>query len=234
MQLTTSLAALEARFKRRMQPADAVELPIHFANAFSQPTWPVISTDAPGIIVPMRWGFVPAWAKEGPKDFLRTRMTYNCVSEEVADKPVFRNAFKQGRRCLVPVTGFYEHHHAGKGAKALKVPYLIQVRSEPLFCLGGLFERDTFTLFTTAPNAAMARIHNSKQRQVLIIPKALEAAWLDPALSLEEVTRFFTPYPEEDMKWHTIGKRITQRGFDPNIPEINDPVEYPELSGLIP
>jgi putative SOS response-associated peptidase YedK len=182
----------------------------------------------------MRWGFVPTWAKEEPKDFLRTRMTYNCVSEEVAEKPVFRNAFKHGHRCLVPVTGFYEHHHVGKGAKAVKIPYLIQVQSEPVFCLGGLFERDTFTLFTTRPNAAIARIHNSKDRQVLIIPKEHEEDWLNPDLTLEEVNRFFTPFPEEDMKWHTISKRITQRGFDPNIEEINDPVDYPEFAGMIP
>ena len=51
----------------------------------------------------VRWGLVPYWAKEAS---IGHKMT-NARSETVADKPAFREAFKN-RRCLIPADGFYE------------------------------------------------------------------------------------------------------------------------------
>jgi len=45
----------------------------------------------------VRWGLIPYWAKEAS---IGNKMT-NAHSETVADKPAFREAFKN-RRCLVP------------------------------------------------------------------------------------------------------------------------------------
>ena len=52
---------------------------------------------------PMRWGFVPHWYKtptDGP-------LLINARAETIAEKPAFRAAVRE-RRCLIPVTGFYE------------------------------------------------------------------------------------------------------------------------------
>lgn len=55
-------------------------------------------------LVPMRWRLVPSWwrkkAKEAPS-------TFNARAETVADKPMFRDAFKRSR-CLIPASGYYE------------------------------------------------------------------------------------------------------------------------------
>lgn len=51
----------------------------------------------------LRWGLIPFWAKD-------TNIGYsliNAMSETVADKPSFREAFKQ-RRGIIPADGFYE------------------------------------------------------------------------------------------------------------------------------
>src|SRR5271157_5751193 len=50
-----------------------------------------------------RWGLIPSWASDASIGF----KTINARSETVADKPAFREAFKN-RRCLVPADGFYE------------------------------------------------------------------------------------------------------------------------------
>jgi len=76
-------------------------------------------------LVSVRWGLIPAWAKEPS---IGNRMI-NARAEGVSDKPAFRAAFRS-RRCIVPPSGFYEWQRQGRGPKQ---PYLIQRNDgEPL------------------------------------------------------------------------------------------------------
>jgi putative SOS response-associated peptidase YedK len=63
-------------------------------------------------LVPMRWGLIPGWwkktAKEGPS-------TFNARAETVAEKPMFRSAFRR-TRCIVPASGYYEWRARGRQA----------------------------------------------------------------------------------------------------------------------
>src|SRR5271155_2888889 len=52
----------------------------------------------------MRWGLIPAWAK----DLKISYSTFNARADGVATKPAFRAAWNAGRRCLVVTDGFYE------------------------------------------------------------------------------------------------------------------------------
>ena len=69
-------------------------------------------TDHGREMVPMRWGLIPAWWKKPLKDL---PSTFNARAESVAERPMFRDAFKQ-RRCVIPASGFYEWT-AEKGQK---------------------------------------------------------------------------------------------------------------------
>ena len=42
-------------------------------------------------LVPMRWGLIPAW---WPKSLKEIPATFNARAESVADKPMFRDAFR--------------------------------------------------------------------------------------------------------------------------------------------
>jgi putative SOS response-associated peptidase YedK len=53
--------------------------------------------------VTMQWGLVPAWSAEPKTSY----STIHARAETVADKPVFRSAFKH-RRCLIAADGFDE------------------------------------------------------------------------------------------------------------------------------
>jgi putative SOS response-associated peptidase YedK len=59
-------------------------------------------------LVPMRWGLIPWWWKRTAKE---APATFSARAESVADKPMFRDAFKRSR-CLIPMP-------AGRTGKAL-------------------------------------------------------------------------------------------------------------------
>ncbi len=72
------------------------------------PTQPIVVVRAAASgrgreLVPMRWGLVPAWAKD-PRNLPLLIM---ARADGIADKPAFKNAFRR-RRCLIPADSFYE------------------------------------------------------------------------------------------------------------------------------
>jgi hypothetical protein len=80
-------------------------LPSNF-NAAPTQVQPVVRLDQEGrrSLDLLRWGLIPFWAK----DAIIGARCINTMFETVAAKPVFRVAFRRGRRCLVPMDGFYE------------------------------------------------------------------------------------------------------------------------------
>lgn len=62
------------------------------------------------------WSLVPPWSKE-----LKTKFpTFNARSETASEKATFKASVKS-RRCVIPVSGFYEW----TGAKGHRVPHAI-------------------------------------------------------------------------------------------------------------
>ena len=106
----------------------------------------------------------------------------NARAETVAEKPSFRNAFKN-RRCLIAADSFYEWKRSGNQ----KTPMRIKMRSNEPFGMAGLWESwnspegkvlHTCTVITTAPNELMLPIHD---RMPAIIRREDEKVWLDPS-----------------------------------------------------
>jgi putative SOS response-associated peptidase YedK len=64
----------------------------------------------------MRWGLIPNWWSKPPKQMKLA--TFNARAETVAEKPMFRSAFKRNR-CRMPASGYYEWHDTPDG----KQPY---------------------------------------------------------------------------------------------------------------
>jgi putative SOS response-associated peptidase YedK len=133
------------------------------------------STDPPREIAMLRWGLVPAWAK----DLAVGSQMINARAETVAEKPAFRKALEK-RRCIVPATGFYEW----QGAPGQKQPYAITFPEAPVFGFAGLWERwhpengepvETFTIVTTDANEAVASIHD--RMPVILSPQQADV-WL--------------------------------------------------------
>jgi putative SOS response-associated peptidase YedK len=137
----------------------------------------VITDREPQALSFMKWGLVPAWAKD-PK--IGNRMI-NARSETAAEKPSFRTAFKR-RRCLIPADGYYEWRKQGKK----KMPAYIQHAERELFAFAGLWESwkkpdeswlHTCAILTTEANKKLRPIHH--RMAVIIEPEDYEL-WLAP------------------------------------------------------
>jgi putative SOS response-associated peptidase YedK len=61
-----------------------------------------------------KWGLVPRWAKD---ESIGNKLI-NARAETLAEKPSFREAFAR-RRCIIPVSGFYEWVRPEKSLKRL-------------------------------------------------------------------------------------------------------------------
>jgi putative SOS response-associated peptidase YedK len=78
----------------------------------------------------MRWGLIPYWSPT-----LKTkRATFNARAETVEKLATFRNAWRAGRRCLVPIDNFYEWR------KSDMQPFAIALANRSAMMLAGLWE----------------------------------------------------------------------------------------------
>jgi len=125
-------------------------------------------------LVPMRWGFVPHWAKamnEGP-------LLINARAETIAEKPAFRAAARE-RRCLIPTDGFYEW----QGEKGAKTPWVIRPAEGGIMVFAGVWQVwrgpdeavPTCAIVTCAANETLAPI---RHRMPVVIAPDDFALWL--------------------------------------------------------
>lgn len=228
-------AAVE-KLNRLLHP----EHDLHFANGFDHPQLVIYTADAPHEPQLMSWGLIPAWVKDNEQaDQIRDR-TLIARGESMFEKPSFRVA-AQGKRCLVFVEGFYEHHHFGKRT----YPYFIHLKDRPHFALAGLWDewtekatnatKRTFSIVTCEANELMRRIHNNPRidgaRMPVILTEADEEHWLAPAQHAAAETErmaLVRPYPADAMTAYPVAQLLGKQGSG-NKSRASDPYEYPEL-----
>lgn len=167
------------------------------------------------------WGVIPDYFKTH-EDVRKGRSSMcNAQSEKiVGDERSYWRRIRHNR-CLIPVTGIYEHREIKTSRN--KIPYHVRIKNRELFCLPGLYTfshfadkstgelTPTFTVITRAANPVMAQIHNSGThagRMPLFLTRELEEKWLQPNLSdqqIQSVLDYALPAEELDY-WpvHTI------------------------------
>jgi putative SOS response-associated peptidase YedK len=154
----------------------------------------------------LRWGLIPSWAKDPT---IGNRII-NARAESVADKPAFRDSFRE-RRCLVPADGFYEWAKTEHG----KQLYYVRVLGGKMFAFAGLWDawrdptgatRETFTIITTEPNDLLRPVHN---RMPVIVEPAHYDRWLDPgAHEAADLIEILRPYPADQMSYYAVSRYV--------------------------
>jgi putative SOS response-associated peptidase YedK len=173
---------------------------------------PVVRVDREGrrVLRMLRWGLVPFWSRD---ESIGNRMI-NARAETLSRNAAFREAFEQ-RRCLIPVSGFYEWRREGR----VRTPWFIESADGEPFALAGLWARwrprgsgasseplDSCTIITTDANALVAPIHD---RMPVILPPEGFAAWLDPhGHDVAVLARWLLPAPPDGLTARIVSSAV--------------------------
>ena len=176
-----------------------------------------------------QWSLVPSWAKS-----IEAAAKYSLINargEEIAEKRSYAQPFRR-RRCVVPLSGFFEWKHGG----ARKRPFAIHRTDRGLLSVAGVWERwqpeghpdplHTFSIVTTRANTLMADIHD---RMPVILAEHDLHLWLDPEVhEPERLTPLLKPCPSEWLRAYEISTAV-------NSPTNNRPdVLQPMPSSVYP
>lgn len=166
------------------------------ANAAPTETLPVIRMSDRGQLecVPMRWWLTPSWS-QGPST---QYSMFNAKVETAATSPAFKGPFAK-RRCVLPVSGFYEWQRRN----GLKQPFYITGEDSDGLLLAGLWDAWqprgsagdaaqllSFTLLTTAAHSSLGELHH---RQTVFLRQEQSLQWLDPGIATSALKPLLTP-----------------------------------------
>jgi putative SOS response-associated peptidase YedK len=126
------------------------------------------------------WGFVPRWAQDEKGAARRI----NARSESISERPMFADSFRS-RRCLVPVTGWFEWRVGGADRRPVHFH-----REGRLMTLAGVWDRCvldgrphfTFAILTRPSLGVVREVHH---RMPVVVGETGRAAWLDPSRPVE-------------------------------------------------
>ena len=137
-----------------------------------------------------KWGFAPSFA---------SRLIINARSETIEKKPTFRKSFYQ-KRCLVPVTGFFEW----KTLPEKKVKYKINLKEKDIFSLAGIYDDfknekgETITSFCILTTDASKKLEEIHQRMPVILNRENEEKWLNPDIKNTGLFKnFLNPFADK-------------------------------------
>lgn len=170
-----------------VSPPERVKAHVGYANAHEFPPRPHIAPTEPVAIVRLsetrqreialvRWGLIPAWAKNPSQ----ISLMINVRAETVAVRQGFSGPIRH-RRCLVPADAFY----AWVGEDKRKRRIMIRRKDKGLLALAAIWEGwlgadgseiDTMAILTVAGDANLP--WPDRRMPAIIEPEAFEP-WLD-------------------------------------------------------
>ncbi|WGJ15772.1 SOS response-associated peptidase [Methylocapsa sp. D3K7] len=170
-------------------------------------------------LVPMRWGLIPGWWKKTAKE---VPSTFNARVETIAEKPMFRSAFKR-MRCIVPASGYYEW----RTVEGSKQPYFISAADGAVLSIAGLWDQwknpatgetiSSCTLIITAENDFTRPIH---ERMPVFLGGDDRDAWLTGKAGVEVLRSA----PNDLLRMWPVSTRVNKSGVGDDDASLIEPI----------
>lgn len=172
----------------------------------------VVERDGKRVVESMRWGLVPSWWKKTLKEL---PATFNARVETVAEKPMFRSAFKRNR-CIIPASGYYEWTAT---ADKKKQQHYFTRRDGEIISIAGLWEEwknpetgqplRSCTMIIGAANNFVSLLHD---RMPIILEREQFITWLTGGAGVEVLK----PAEEGVLHEHAVSMRVNSSRADEN------------------
>jgi putative SOS response-associated peptidase YedK len=156
----------------------------------------------------LRWGLV----RPGSED---AKAPINLRIESAA-KGAMKSTIRE-RRCIVPLTGFYEWRRTGKARQ----PFNVRRRDGRVFGIAGLWERleggdleplESCLVLTMAANGVVGPIHD---RMPVILDPAGYGWWLEPAArDAPELMKGLKLLPEDALESYAVSPLVNRAGVE--------------------
>ncbi len=172
----------------------------------------------------MRWGLIPSWA-EG--DYTRTRALARVGKLERSTS--FRTPWMEGRRCILPMAGFYVWELT---AAKYRQPYFVYLRSRNVFGVAGIWDRseierddviESFAIITVPANALLQNADGGRDSMPAILRRRDYDVWLKGTPT--EAKAALLSFRADWMQQHPVSPLINSPEVD--LPELRSPVEAP-------
>ena len=189
----------------------------HHANGYNHDSFWVIPQERSDHMTPMIWGILPhdkpgADHENYYKKSARYGAGLNAQSEKLFDFALYKPSALT-RRCIIPVSGFYEPHNTFKKVKGrdFKVPFYFHVEDSAFVNLAGIYSitPDKYVSFSILTKEAKtgskyAKIHNNKNRngqhrQVIPLSDENMVKWLSNDLGEKQVYEVIANDLSEDL-----------------------------------
>lgn len=182
-----------------------------------------------------QWGLIPNWVKDEGSAKEIANKTLNARGETIFEKPSYKEAALNSR-CIVPLDGYFEHHHKFKKT----FPFYIHSRNEERLFAAGLTSKwkspngellSSFAIVTSKATIQLAEIHNNpamkESRMPLLLNEKEALIWMDISKN-NEIINLIKPNESIELDTYTVNK-LSGIKYEGNNADIIKKKHYPEL-----
>ena len=165
--------------------------------------------------VMLRWGLIPDWAEADASK--ACAVTASVAAAEHA--PATRGAWELGRRCIVPMFGFYTWQRTWQGYRQ---PFFVRLVNRQVFGVAAVWDRteaedgddviEGCALLTVPSNPLLAELQGATIEMPAILDRRDYAVWLTGAPAVARTT--LKAFPSQLMIAHPVSPRINSFRFD--------------------
>ncbi|UMB55344.1 SOS response-associated peptidase [Lutibacter sp. A64] len=221
---TKKVKKVENRFKVQLIDdglRETYDTPHFHNNGFEHLNSLIIPQQKTTHLIPATWGIVPPTKKVSEvKEYYKQQLKYgsglNARSEKLFNYWLYKKSALT-KRCIIPVTGFFEPHEYNKK----KYPIHIKHKDDAIIGLAGIYtvveNIVTYTILTKNASPLFSEIHNKKLRQPLLLSKDLEKEWLNASLTETDIKLLLNEsYNDTELDAYAVSKDLFNSSVDSN------------------